>query len=90
MKLDPSDISDLEPVIRAAVMVVINELKAKETTLGDRLAFTEAEAATMLGVRRHVLRDCRLRGEISGRLVGKKILYSRASLLRFVSDKPQK
>ena len=89
MKLDPSDIRDLEPAIRAVVVVVIDELRAKEAALGDRLAFTEAEAATMLGVPRHVLRDCRLRGEISGRKVGKRILYSRESLLRFISEKPQ-
>ena len=36
------------------------------STLGDRLGYPEAEAAALLGIERHVLRDCRLRGEIRG------------------------
>lgn len=85
MKLEVADVHDLKPVIHAAVVAVLEELQAKAGPLGDRLAFPEAEAAALLGVAPHVLRDCRLRGEIAGRLVGKKIVYSRDSLLRFLA-----
>jgi hypothetical protein len=88
MKLDASDIQELEPVIRAAVVAVLDELRANEATLGNRLAYPEAEAAALLGIPRHVLRDARLRGEIVGRTVGRKILYSRDALLKFLSDDP--
>jgi hypothetical protein len=90
VKIDASDIPDLRPVIRAAVVAVLDELRATDAMLGDRLAYPEAEAADLLGVPRHVLRDCRLRGEIVGRLVGKRILYSREELRRFLSDGPKR
>lgn len=86
MKLDQTDIQSLEPVIRAAVRAVLDELQASEAKLDGRLAFSEAEAAGLLGVARHTLRDCRLRGEIRGRLCGKKILYSRDELVRFLAQ----
>ena len=50
----------------------------------DKIAFTEPEAAAILSLRPHVLRDARLRGEISGSRVGKRILYERTELLRFL------
>jgi hypothetical protein len=90
MKLDSSDIPNLEPLIKATVVAVIDEIRANEATLGDRLAYPEAEAAALLGIARHVLRDARLRGEIVGHTVGRKILYSRASLLKLLSDGPRK
>lgn len=85
MRLDASDIADLQPLIAAAVRAVLDELQSSDAKLGDRLAFTEPEAAARLGVQRHTLRDCRLRGELRGKLVGKKIVYSRDELLRFLS-----
>jgi hypothetical protein len=90
MKLDMSDIRDLEPVIRAAVVAVLDELRANDAMLGDRLGYPEAEAAALLGIARHVLRDARLRGEINARTVGRKILYSREALLKFLSAGPRR
>jgi hypothetical protein len=84
VKLDVSDLDGLRPVIRAAVVAVLEELRADEAHLGDRLGYPEAEAAALLGVERHTLRDCRLRGEITGRLIGKRIVYGRAELVRFL------
>jgi hypothetical protein len=85
MKLDASDIADLQPVIATAVRAVLDEIHADEGKLdGQRLGYPEAEAAALLGLRPHILRDARLRGEISGRLVGKKIVYSRSELLRYL------
>lgn len=84
MKLDASDIRDLLPVIAAVVADVLAELRTDEATVGQQLAMTEPQAAAALGIAPHVLRDARLRLEISGSRVGKKILYERAELLRFL------
>lgn len=84
MKLEAADIADLAPVIRAAVVAVLDELRDRDTGLGDRLAYPEAESAALLGIAPHCLRDCRLRGEIVGRFAGKKIIYSRSELVRFL------
>ncbi len=48
-----------------------------------RVAYTEAEAAELLGVPAHVLRDARLRGEITGKRLGKKVIYAADELRAF-------
>lgn len=91
MKLDTSDIADLRPLIAEAVRTTLAELQAQEAKLASRLGYPESEAAGLLGIPRHVLRDARLRGEITGRLIGKKIVYSRDVLQRFLADgKPKR
>ena len=82
MKLELSN-EDLRPLVRAIVSEVLAQTEADQAKLNGRLGYTEAEAAALLGVARHTLRDCRLRGEISARLVGRKYVYSRDVLLRF-------
>jgi hypothetical protein len=62
----------------------LDRLEAERAKLNGRLAFTEPEAAALLGVKPHVLRDCRLRGELPGAKVGSKILYTRAELIEFL------
>lgn len=84
MKLDVSDIKDLRPVIAAVVAEVLAELRADESKIGEQLAMPEPQAAAALGIASHVLRDCRLRGEISGSRVGKRIIYERGELLKFL------
>ena len=86
MKLDASDIAELRPLIDAAVQSTLDKIQADEAKLAARIGYIEPEAAALMGVQSHVLRDCRLRGEISGRLVGKRIVYSRDALLRFLAD----
>lgn len=87
MKLEPGDIRDLTPVIRAVVDHILERREANEQKLGDRLAYSEAEAAELLGLARHQLRDMRLRGEICARKCGKEYRYSRQSLLDFLNDR---
>ncbi len=72
---------------QAATAAVAKMLTEANRLPSDRLGFPEAEAAALLGVPRHVLRDCRLRGEICARLVGKKNIYSRESLVKFLAAK---
>jgi hypothetical protein len=87
MRLDPSDIADLRPLITEAVRATLAELQSAEATLGpDRLGYTEREAAALIGVAQHVLRDARLRGELTARRVGSRYVYSRATLLAYLVD----
>jgi Helix-turn-helix domain len=80
----------MEPLVRSIVIQTVEETllqrEADEARLGDRIAYTEAESAALLSVQQHVLRDCRRRGEISAKLVGKRYLYSRAELLRLLGE----
>jgi hypothetical protein len=86
MKLDAGDIADLRPVIAAAVRATLDEIQVVDAKLGDRLAYPEAEAAGLLGIAKHSLRDLRLSGQIRGRLAGKRIVYARSELLRFLAE----
>lgn len=80
--LEQTDIEQLRPAILDATQKIVEELRQDN----ERIGYTEAEAAALLGVRHHVLRDCRLRGEIAARRVGKRYVYSRAALERFLSS----
>jgi hypothetical protein len=87
MKLDASDIHDLQPLIEAAVHATLDAARANDAKLdAKRLAFPEGEAAAMLGVRRHVLRDARLRGELAAVKLGKGYVFGRDELLRFLRE----
>lgn len=83
------DEADLRPVIEKIVSATLLQLQAEDAKLGGKIAFTEPEAAAILSIRPHVLRDARLRGEISGSRVGKRILYEREELLRFLRQQRQ-
>lgn len=85
MRLEASDIPNLRPLIAEAVRATLAEVQTDDAKLAGRLGFPEAEAAALMGLPRHVLRDARLRGEISGRVIGKKIVYSREALQRFLA-----
>jgi excisionase family DNA binding protein len=87
MKLEPQDLHDLKPVIGEIVRAVLSEIDSEGRRLNGKLAYSEGEAAELLDVKRTVLRDCRLRGEISARKVGKEFRYSRDTLLEFLRAK---
>jgi hypothetical protein len=87
VKIDASDIADLQPIIAAAVRSTLEAIEAGNAKLpAQRLGYPEAEAAALLGVRRHVLRDARLRGEIKARRLGKGYVYGRDALLKFLRE----
>jgi len=86
MKLESSDIDALRPIISETVRQTLEAMDGHNALLGtERLGFGEAAASEILGVKRHVLRDARLRGEISAKLVGRKYIYSRQCLLSYLS-----
>ncbi|MBI2480722.1 MAG: helix-turn-helix domain-containing protein [Planctomycetia bacterium] len=85
MKLEPSDIDGLRPLIAAVVAEVLTKaalpVGAKDA---ERLAWSEPEAAGLLGVARHVLRDARLRGEIRSTKIGGRVAYTRKHLTDYL------
>lgn len=78
------DPRDLRPLVEQVVAEAVERLEAARAQVGDRLAYDEHEAAALIGVRRHVLRDARLRGEITASRIGKRVIYTRAELVRFL------
>lgn len=80
LRLDPSC---LKPVIET----VIAELLQRFDQNDDRLAYSEAEAAALLGVSRTTLRDERLRGRVKASLVGRKIRYTRNDMVEYLVNR---
>lgn len=81
MKITLDD--ELRPLIEQVVTETLNRFEAERAKLRGRLDYTEAEAAALMGVERHVLRDARLRGEIEGSRVGKQTVYTPDEINRF-------
>jgi len=78
------DTDELRPLVQLAVAEALERMEEERAKLAGRLAYTEPEAAALLGVKPYVLRDCRRRGELDGAKVGSKIVYTRAELLGFL------
>jgi hypothetical protein len=65
---------------------VLARLEAAKEALPEKMAFSEAEAARLLGLNSHQLRDERLRGRISAsRVVGNKVRYLHADLVGYLT-----
>ena len=80
------DPAELAPIIEATVLEVMARIRDDETALGDRLAFSEQEAARLLSLESHQLRDERLRGRIAAsRCVGRRIRYRREDLIAYLA-----
>jgi len=84
MKMQFDD-DELTPLIERVVARVLDEREAIDVKLGKRVAYPEPEAAAMFGMKPHVLRDARLRGEVIGSRIGKRIFYSREELLKLLA-----
>lgn len=83
MKID-FDSSDLRPLITEIVAEVRAQDDADQAKVNGRLAYRECEAAALLGVASHTVRDARRRGELTGSKVGKYIVYTRDELLELL------
>jgi len=59
LELDPVS---LRPIVAAVVAETLSQ-RPDGVLPTERLAFPEAEAAALIGVAKHILRDGRLRGE---------------------------
>lgn len=73
--------------LRKLVRPIVAEVTAAIEIAGDRdrLAYPEPEAAALLGIASHQLRDARLRGEITATKVGGRIGYERAELVAYLA-----
>jgi hypothetical protein len=81
------DTTVVEQIARTAALTVLDRVQAIERQLDDREAFGEREAARLLGLSPHVLRDLRRRGEIRAcRGPGKRIMYTREILRQYLLD----
>lgn len=76
--------SDLQPLVEAVIAITLRKVEDERRQVGQKLAYSESEAAALLSVKTHVLRDARLRGEIAGFRLGKGIRYARDELLRYL------
>jgi hypothetical protein len=75
----------LEPIIVKAVEATLARLEEGRERLDEKMAYSEAEAARLLSLHTHQLRDARRRGEIGHSLgPGKRILYSRQDLAAYL------
>jgi hypothetical protein len=65
---------------------VLAKVEAARAVAGqERLAYSEREAAALLGLKWHQLRDERLRGRIaSSKIVGDRIRYLREDLVAYL------
>src|SRR5262245_43906077 len=83
------DADRLRPLIEAVVAEAIRQLgDARGQLDGDRLAYAEPEAARLLGLEEHVLRDERRRGRIvASQIVGRRIRYQRHDLLQYLAER---
>jgi hypothetical protein len=78
------DREDLLPLVQLTVAEALDRMEIERAKFNGRLSYTEPEAAVLLGVKAHVLRDCRRRGELQAAKVGSKIVYTRTDLLDFL------
>jgi len=84
LQLDPVVIKSL---IRATVLEMLEQWRADQAQLGERLAYAEEEASSMLGLKRHQLRDLRLAGKIRcSQIVGRRVRYTREDLMRYLAE----
>jgi hypothetical protein len=82
LKVDPAA---LRPLIEEIVAEVVARLETERATLNGKLAYSEAEAAALLDLEPHQLRDERLRGRIqASQIVGKRIRYRREDLVAYL------
>jgi hypothetical protein len=73
------------PLIEQAVEAAMLKIENARATVGDKLAYSEPEAAAMLGLEPHQLRDERLRGRIkASSIVCRRIRYTRQDLMEYL------
>ena len=87
MKLDTSDIDSLRPLIRIVVQDVLAEIEAAHNKVNGALGYTEAEAATLIGVSR---RTCCVTADSAARSqpakFGCRYIYPRQSLISYLNN----
>jgi hypothetical protein len=79
------DAAALRPLVQVVVHEVLAAVEQDRARVPDRLAFSEQEAARLLGLNVHQLRDERLRGRIqASQVVGRRVRYLREDLINYL------
>jgi helix-turn-helix protein len=87
LAINPATLAPLVRQIVAETVAAVQEAQVVVPTNGP-LAFSEEQAAAMLGVEIHVLADERRRGRITAsRIVGRRIRYTRETLLNYLAER---
>jgi hypothetical protein len=79
----------LKPLIEQIASELLTRLRQAEAAVPPgQLAFPQAQAARMLGLNGHQLRDERLRGNIQGcKIVGGRVVYEREELVAYLANR---
>ena len=83
MQIEQHELKTIADLVVASLEPKLEELR--ETMHGSQIAFSEKEAAELIGVTRHALSQARRQGRIQAGQVGKGYVYTRQQLLEFVS-----
>ena len=78
------------PLLRELVTEAVAALRDSEAKIpqSDRLCYSEGEAARLLGLELHHLRDERRRGRIgASKIVKGRIRYFRSDLMKYLMDR---
>jgi hypothetical protein len=77
---------DFGPLVEAIVTKVLAKIETAQDRMGDKLAYDEPEAARLLDLKTHQLRDARLRGDIvASKITGRRIRYAKQDLLNYLA-----
>ena len=77
----------LEPLVQRVVTEALAQFDAARPS-SDRIAYSEQEAAALLGLEPHQLRDERYRGRLRAyRVVGGRVRYLREDLLAYATSR---
>ena len=80
------DSEDLAPLIREILTEVLDQVNADNAMVGKRLAIPEAEAARLLSMEPHQLRDERYDGRIKASMSrGGRIVYAKSDLIGYLN-----
>jgi hypothetical protein len=83
LALDPAA---LRPLVEQVVDLALARLEGARAALPEKLAYTEREAARLLSLEPHQLRDARLAGRVEfSRVTGNKVRYSRRDLEAYLA-----
>ena len=76
------DSDDLQPIIAKCVEAVLERLEPLRVQFGNKLMFTEPEAASITGLKAAHLGELRRTGKVPHQQIGGRIFYNRSDILR--------
>ena len=76
-----------DQALRPLIETVVDQVLERVGKSDQRIGYSEHEAAKLLGMNSHQLRDRRLEGAIRGKKIGKTFYYSPEVLRKFIEGK---